>query len=48
MVVDNGSLVAGFLEQLFRDLVPTLVGLLTRPGRIAAMHTIPEQLFMLS
>jgi hypothetical protein len=48
MIVDNGSIVAGFFNQLFRDLVPTPVGLLTRPGHIAAMHTIPEQLFMLS
>jgi hypothetical protein len=48
MIVDSGSLVAGFLNQLFRDLVPTVVGLLTRPGHIAAMHTIPEQLFMFS
>jgi len=48
MIVDGGSLVADFFDQLFRDLVLTLVGLLTRPGNKAAMHTIAEQLFMLS
>lgn len=48
MIVDNGSLVTVFLDQLFGDLVPTVVGLLTRPRHIAAMHTIPEKLFILS